>query len=117
MNKYYNTNILITGDIVDSLVNDFCFREIDTVMVKGKNEPIWIYELIHKEKEKIFLSQKGYWIKALQYYKMQKFEQAIVEFEKIKNDQTVQVYINRCKYLIKHPPEKNWNAIWIFDEK
>ena len=50
-NKLYGTGILVSQAIVDAVnkedrLNDFCFRLIDRVKVKGKNQSTDVYELV-----------------------------------------------------------------------
>jgi adenylate cyclase len=44
--KDYGVNILISEMIKDNIQNEFFIRELDLVRVKGKNEPVKLYELI-----------------------------------------------------------------------
>jgi len=46
LNKYYGTDILISEGTARSLNGDFLLREVDLVRVKGKMQPLTIYELL-----------------------------------------------------------------------
>ncbi len=46
LNKNYGTSILITEFTVDRLQKKFLYRKIEPVMVKGKEEPVLLYELM-----------------------------------------------------------------------
>ena len=46
LNKNYGTSILITEFTVDRLQKEFLYRKIEPVQVKGKEEPVLLYELM-----------------------------------------------------------------------
>lgn len=45
-NKMYGTNIIVSEYTYELAKNDFIFRELDIIRVKGKNRPVKIYELL-----------------------------------------------------------------------
>ncbi|HNN06971.1 MAG TPA: adenylate/guanylate cyclase domain-containing protein [Leptospiraceae bacterium] len=46
LTKYYKVKIIVSESVHSEISDFFVFRELDTIKVKGKNEPIKIYELI-----------------------------------------------------------------------
>ncbi len=46
LNKYYETSILISAHTAQALQGAFILQEIDLVQVKGKKQPLAIYELL-----------------------------------------------------------------------
>lgn len=47
-NKEYGTNIIISENTHGLVSDQYIFRELDNVRVKGKNKPVGIYELVAK---------------------------------------------------------------------
>lgn len=45
-NKIYGTMIIVSEFTYAMVKDDFIFRELDTIRVKGKNKPVVIYELV-----------------------------------------------------------------------
>ncbi len=45
-NKVYGTMIIVSEYTYAKVKDDFIFRELDTIRVKGKNRPVVIYELV-----------------------------------------------------------------------
>ena len=45
-NKEYATNIMISDTTYDSCKDKILARELDVILVKGKNKPTKVYELI-----------------------------------------------------------------------
>ncbi len=121
-NKEYASKICINEDAMDLAGNDFIYRELDTIKVKGKNQPVQIYELIG-EKKKVHentLQMVKVFNDALALYKNKDFTKAHAWFEncyKKYDDETSKVYMNRCEIFLKHPPEKNWNGVFEMKTK
>lgn len=123
LTKIYGVGILITETIYRSIEgpDNYPIRLIDKVKVKGRQEPVTIYEVFSGDPENI---------QALKFASKTDFEQAIVlyqvkEFEKAKqlfkkclarfhDDKPVQMYLERCeRYMIEDVP-KDWNGM-IFE--
>lgn len=49
LNQYYGTRIIVSDFIRDKMKELFIFRIIDRVIVKGRKEPITVYELIEEK--------------------------------------------------------------------
>ena len=114
VNKQYGTNIIISQFTYEVVKEKFICRELDTVIVKGKTEPIKIYELISSD-----FKQKPDWIKlynkALENYQNQDWSEALelfIEALKLKEDDiTIKKYIKRCEELINQPPIEKWSYV------
>ncbi|HPX47966.1 MAG TPA: adenylate/guanylate cyclase domain-containing protein, partial [Treponemataceae bacterium] len=47
-NKIYGTMIIVSESTYALTKDQFVFRELDTIRVKGKNRPVVIYELLDR---------------------------------------------------------------------
>ncbi|MBI4148128.1 adenylate/guanylate cyclase domain-containing protein [Candidatus Woesearchaeota archaeon] len=120
INKEYGTHIIVSESTKKNLPKDFVFRELDFVRVKGKKEPITIYELVGKGKvsestEKIIhLFASG-----LKKYRMTKFKEAHIDFEKAAGlgDTTSKLYVERCEHFVKNHPGTPWDCVWVMKTK
>lgn len=126
INKNYGTRIICSEFTKQSLKQPekFILRELDNIQVKGKNEPVRIYEVMRfqeHEREKInklvSLFEEG-----LNLYRKQKWDQAVQKFKKaieIKDgdDPPSKEFIERCHYLKEKGLEKTWNGVWVFKTK
>lgn len=116
LNKQYSTNIILSEFTVDQIGNRLIVRELDLVRVKGKAQPVKIYELIGKgqleEKKLQFLSHYHSGINA---YRSKDWERGITEFRKaleiIPEDYPAKMYLNRCVELKANPPAEDWEFI------
>ncbi|KAB8027983.1 adenylate/guanylate cyclase domain-containing protein [Fluviispira multicolorata] len=125
INKNYGTRIICSEFTKNSLKNPekFLLRELDNIQVKGKNEPVRIYEVMRfpeadkeKIKDLIRIYEEG-----LSLYRSQKWDEAIAQFRnalKIKaEDYPSKEFIERCNYLKNEGLDKNWNGVWVFKTK
>ncbi|MGZ3771683.1 MAG: CHASE2 domain-containing protein [Bdellovibrio sp.] len=116
INKEYGTHIIISEYTNEEVKDGFVTREVDRVKVKGKNEPVRIYELVAEgalegsKKEQLELFNNG-----LKKYFGTKFNEALIDFKKSSEmdpaDKVSKLYVERCEYFIQQPPEENWDGV------
>ncbi len=103
---------------------EFCFRELDRVVVKGREAAVSIYELydcdtgpLQKQKHETATQFAA----ALEEYRNGDFQAARDMFEacraKAPDDNAARLYVERCGELIANPPGEPWRGVWILDEK
>jgi len=121
-NKNYKTNILLSEFTYERVKDEFVCMEIDSVRVKGKTQPVKIYQL-HAHKRVPETREKAifYFHRGLQLYKEQKWDEAIKLFKgawKLDNDIfAANVYIERCKNLKADPPAPDWDCCYTMKTK
>jgi adenylate cyclase len=120
LNKYYGTNIIITSDTYtackECAAENWTIRELDTVRVKGKHDPVTIYELIGYES--LYTAKQAFIDKfhqGLEAYKQRQWPQARALFTEAQgldpDDQPAQIYITRCNSFIDMPPSEEWDGV------
>jgi adenylate cyclase len=116
LTKKYKSSIIVSEQTVKSVGPDLdgkiLFRQLDVVQVKGKENPVAIFEPMRYSPENLELSA-GY-VKALLAYQEKDFEKALEIFSHFENDGPSKVMIERIKSLDK---TKEFNGIWAWDEK
>jgi len=119
LNKEYGTQIIVGETVYAKVKKNFKFRELDYVMVKGKKTPTRIYQLLGKEIDEKTKNAVGCFAKGLALYRKKKFKEAIKYFEKGSklDDGPSKTFVERCRYYLKHPPERNWNYVWVMKTK
>lgn len=122
INKEYGTRIIISEFTRQDLGQDFCVREVDWVRVKGKNEPVRIFELIAEgPTPKDMAAGLERFHKGFQLYHTLQFQAAKTEFEEalkiLPDDQPSQLYVERCEEFIIQPPPENWDGVYIMKTK
>jgi adenylate cyclase len=123
VNKYFGTHIILSQTTREAAGDDIAARPLDFIRVKGKKEPIRIYELVGQRPQ---LSQEQLdtvemFSSALATYRSREFVQARRRFEEIlrlnAEDVAAQVYIRRCRELEEQPPAEDWDGVYTMTSK
>ena len=98
-------------------------RNIDDVVVKGKTEPIGVYEVLDFHDDRTFpnlMDVVNHFNEGRKKYKNGDFNNAINSFKECikgnENDQLSKTYIDRCNQLLKENP-KDWDGVWVMKSK
>lgn len=122
--KGYGAKIIISQHIMDALTEDYIIRDLDMVRVKGKKEPIKIYE-VHLNKfkgNKDLKEELELFHEALYLYRDSKFKEALELFEKLDkkenliNFKVAKLYVDRCKEYEDNPPE-DFDGVYTYTTK
>jgi len=130
--KYYNSKLNISGYTKKLLKDKYIFRFLDLVTVKGKKEPLEIWQihnfdnniadpLFYKDKSKL-LKELELYHEAINLYKSENFKKALDIFKHINmwedktNVNIYHIYIQRCEFYVENPP-KNFNGIYEHTSK
>ncbi|OGA33333.1 MAG: guanylate cyclase [Betaproteobacteria bacterium RIFCSPLOWO2_12_FULL_64_23] len=122
LTRVYGVGILV-GPNTRQLVKDIVFREVDRVKVKGKDEPVDIFEPIGIEGqvEKKVMDEIKLWHKALRAYRAQNWDQAEMDLfnaQRMSPECTLyQLYFERIKQCRVDPPGPNWDGVTTFKTK
>jgi adenylate cyclase len=120
--KQYGADIII-GEGTRKLITGFVLREVDRVRVKGKDEPVVIYQPLGLEGqlEQAKLSEIKLWNQALKLYRNQDWDMAelqMLNLQKGSEDgELYGVFIQRIAHFRAHPPEDGWDGAWTFETK
>ena len=120
--KQYGADIII-GEGTKKLIAGFICREVDRVRVKGKDEPVAIYEPfgLEGQVEKAKLDEINIWNQALEYYRSQQWDLAELQLLNLqKMDPEVElydIYLERVAIFRKEPPGDGWDGVWKFETK
>ncbi|MDH5515848.1 MAG: GAF domain-containing protein [Gammaproteobacteria bacterium] len=122
--KQYNARILISENTYRKLRGTYRIREIDRVIVKGKTEPVSIYEVLDYHSENSFPSLMEtvcHFRDGLTQYRRGNWDQAISSFrDTLKlhpEDRLSHTYIERCTHMKTHPPGDDWNGVFVMTSK
>lgn len=119
LTKIYGAPILISQDCLIKIENpnQYNYRFLDTVKVKGRKSSVNIFEILDGEK----LSQRTLKIKtkdqfnaAIKRYSNKEFENAFALFSELKNinphDKVFQLYFKRCENFLKNGVSDDWDG-------
>jgi adenylate cyclase len=122
--KQYCAGILISEYTYRQLKGTYRIREVDWVVVKGKTKTVAVYEVLDHLSEEDFpnvMDAVNQFHQGLQQYRKGNWSRAIDAFREGTrincNDRLCQMYIDRCEALKAHPPEKEWQGVWVMHTK
>jgi adenylate cyclase len=122
LTKKYGVNIIVSESTRES-VPEFIFRELDLVRVKGKNEPVAIFEPVgHKnDLTKSVTSELTSYERALRGFRSQNWEKAEIDFSNLcqfnPDRRLYQVYLDRVIHFRANPPVDNWDGVYTHTSK
>src|SRR5207248_2556265 len=103
--KHYAARILISEYTLRKLRGTYRIREVDHVVVKGKQEPVAVFEVLDYHTDQTFpnlLEAVNYFKGGLSYYRKAQWDKALETFRGAialnPNDKLSQIYIERCDY-------------------
>jgi adenylate cyclase len=120
--KYYGAGIL-AGQATRDAARGVVFREVDRVRVKGREEPLTIYEPLGLESEITAhaRAEREAWHEALAAYRRLEWERAQAGIARLlaanPGCSLYRVYAERLAALRRSPPAAGWDAVTSFDEK
>ncbi len=122
--KQYGARILISENTYRKLRGTYRAREVDYVIVKGKTEPVAVYEVLDYYTEETFPNVAdyiGHYRNAIAAYRRQSWDKAIESFGQSlrlrPHDRLSQLYIDRCLEMKENPPGADWNGVWVLKSK
>ncbi len=121
--KSYGVTILVTEFTLAETGDLFLVREVDSVIVTGKTQPVKMFELIGRRSDPIadtVLKKIKLYAEGLGLYKKRKFEDASDKFQKaiaLYQDGPSKTMLERCTKYIENPPDKNWNGVHTAEGK
>jgi len=122
--KQYSARILISENTHGKLRGTYRMRDIDDVVVKGKTQPVRIYEILDYHTDESFpnlMEVTGHFKEGRQAYRNAQWLQAIKSFSEAlrlhPQDKLSQLYIDRCEHLKDNPPNGVWDGVWTMTSK
>jgi len=122
LTKNYGVNIIVS-ESTKAEIPEFLFRELDLVRVKGKNEPVAIFEPIgHKnDVEKSVTEELSAYRKALKNFRAQSWDNAELDFFNLTRNYPDRylytVYLDRIGVYRKEPPGEDWDGVYTHTSK
>jgi two-component system sensor histidine kinase ChiS len=126
LTKMYGASIVMSQDALFSLESptQYQFRFLDRVRVKGKNEPVSVFEVFDGDPLDIVslkLKTQTDFEKGLLHYHSQEFAEAKLFFETVlnenPNDRAAQLYLKRAIHFDEYDVPPDWEGIEALTEK
>lgn len=120
--KVYGVGILV-AESTQALVTGMVFREVDRVRVKGKEEPVAIFELIGRENEvdQAMRDELQLWALTLKAYRAAQWDQCEIQLLNLQSiapqRHLYAEYLSRVAQMRANPPGPDWDGVTTFTTK
>jgi len=120
--KQYGVGILV-GESTKRAVTDIVFREVDRVRVKGKDEPVAIFEPIGLDGQvgKNMLDEIELWHQCLKAYRAQDWDQAELQLANLHQLKPTfglyRIFSGKISECRANPPGPDWDGVTKFETK
>ena len=116
--KQYGVAVLASEAIVEQTGDEFAFRLIDKVAVKGKSLGAKVYELLAARGEGVDASGTARaYERALDAYWARDFAKARDLFAALDRDPPSRVMQARSEAMLVRPPPEDWNGVYVATSK
>ena len=122
LNKMYGTHIICSDATLREARDVVVARELDLVRVKGKLQPVHIFQILGPSSERerwtslierfnagIAAYRERRWNEGLEI-----FSAVLAEFPE---DGPARLYVERCRKMAAEPPERDWNGVTVMETK
>lgn len=123
LTKEYGVCLLITETAKQELNNGYLMRQIDLVAVKGKKEPVKIFEVMKRSKNASQADRQftKKFEDALAAYFTKDFATAVTLTSELlaerPEDGPSKTLKARVEHFMQEPPAKDWNGVWVMTKK
>ena len=122
LTKTYGVTV-IASEFTRSAVDGYVFRELDRVRVKGKDEPVDIYEPVGREGavDQGALEELELYRHGLKLFRAGRWDEAERQFFALHRDTPYRplykLYLDRIAAFKADPPEEGWDGVYVYDTK
>lgn len=114
--KQFGVSILISSSTKNEIGADFLTRELDSIRVVGKKQPVTVYELCsfsNEAQDPILEQCRKYYSVGLNFYRKRDWKNAYENFKLSADlgDKPSSNMSERCEEYLKHPPPADWDTV------
>ncbi len=118
-NKIYGTKIMIGAETYGQAKEKIMARELDFIQVKGKLQPVRVYELVGRRGDRFdenLVTAFTHFARGLELYRLQEWHKAIGEFRRVlalnPNDGPAKEFLRRCDIFMQAPRPADWDGVF-----
>jgi len=122
LTKEYGVSMIVSESTAEA-VPEYTYLELDRVRVKGKEEPVTIYQPLCRKDELTELQAQllEKYQRAMDAYRDQDWQQAKSLFIELENEDPgrliYQIYLGRISIFEESPPPKDWDGVFTHTTK
>jgi adenylate cyclase len=117
-NKFYRTGIIVSQATYDLVKHRIVGRELDVITVKGRTEPLRIFELLQPvdaEADASFSKFLAFYSEGMHCYRERRWRQAMSNFQAAlslrTDDYPTTIHLERARQYVQYPPPPDWNGV------
>jgi len=123
VNKEYGTKTIVGAETWSRVHEQFEARELDWIRVKGKAQPVAIYELFAEagglsDAQRMLRDRFG---EGLSHYRAQRWREAADAFRGAlaidPEDPPSDIFLKRCAMYAASPPSEDWDGVYVMQTK
>ncbi len=124
--KYYGVQLNISEFTLAALPaqerEKLTYRILDKVRVKGKSEPVTMYEVYHSFHHLMLDPESHHaYLQGFELYQEMKFQAAIEKLQPIADkypqEKASRIVIERCQTYLQNPPPEDWDGVFTHTTK
>ncbi len=121
LTKQYGVDIIVSGATMQA-IPDMAFRELDAVRVKGKNEPVAIFEPLglRNALNGARVARTEQFHEALKRYRTREFGAALRLLDDLAREREeglIALYRDRVTHFLEQPPPLEWDGVYVHENK
>ena len=123
VNKQYGTRIIVGEETWTRVKDEFEARELDWIRVKGKAQPVAIYELLSEANglSDQMRAQRARYTEGLMLYRQRQWNEAAERFRAVldldPSDGPSRTLFERCTLAVVTPPLEPWDGVYVMTTK
>ncbi len=123
-NRDYGTELLVSEFTLAELRRPYLLREVDRLRVRGRNQPVAVFELLDYAPENVLPHLRyvvALYNEGLERYRRREWEAARRMFDEAlvqrSDDGPARTYRERCAFFERQPPPDDWDGVWELTRK
>jgi adenylate cyclase len=122
MTKQYRSRIVISEGTYQQVAEHFVCRELDRIRVKGKHQPVVVYELMDVETARPkYQALTTRFESAMEAYHARDWRDAAGRFGELlasyPEDGPTQIFLQRALEFMETAPEPDWDGVYVMKSK
>lgn len=121
LTKFYGQKLVVSQAVKDACRDEYVFRILDSVRVKGKLEPVTIHTAYSRDEGARRREELDLYAEARDHYVNRRFAEAGKLFGRLcaagQEQALCGMYVDRCAHLRENPPEADWDGVFTHKTK
>jgi adenylate cyclase len=122
LTKEYGVRVVVAESTWQQVQAHFVGRDLDRIRVKGKQQPVGIFELLDfRENAERHGELLAGFEEAMRAYRRREWQEAIAGFEALlirsPQDGPSQLFLRRSREFLAEAPPPDWDGVYVFTKK